>query len=204
VVEKNGAPLCDAPCLSSRVLTTIGGFAHHFLPAPLGQGGRSIHLMQASSGGRMFPHFACAVEAKCSSIITMNAEPAWKTYLKISIAMIPTFIFALFFVMIIFPRVESILEKAGLLGENPAPTTALFRFIVNWSHFAFDNFYFILLVIGGALTMAEIWFNPWDRMRKPACVVLAVLFNAFVLIAMTASIVTALVAVSLLQRAQSP
>jgi hypothetical protein len=152
----------------------------------------------------MIPHFACAAGSKCSSIITMNAEPAWKTYLKIGIAMIPTLFFGLSYVAINFPRIEAILRKAGLLGDNPAPSTAIFRFVVNTTYAAFDNFYVIVFAIVGVLTIAEIWFKPWARMRKPACVVLAVLFNAFVLIAMTFSAFSALVAISIIQRAQSP
>jgi hypothetical protein len=129
----------------------------------------------------------------------MIAEPAWKTYLKIGVAVMPTLAFGLFFMVIVFPKAEAILRKANLLESSP---TAAFRLIVTLSYMVFNNLNLILLAIAGALTVLEIWADPWDRLRRPVCVVVAVLFNAFVLLGMTATTVTALLGISVLQRTQ--
>jgi hypothetical protein len=132
----------------------------------------------------------------------MNVEPAWKTYLKIGIAMTPTLIFGLFFMVVNFPKAEAILRKAGLLGDSPSHSTALFRLIISLSYLVFSNLNLILLALACALTALEIWVPSWARMRRPICVVGAVLFNAFVLLGMTATTVTAFLAIGMLQRAQ--
>jgi hypothetical protein len=129
----------------------------------------------------------------------MNVEQAWKTYLKIGIAMIPTLLFGIFFMVVNFPRAEAILRKAGLLESSP---TAAFRLIVSLSYMVFSNLNLILYAMIGVLVVLEIWFKPWNRLRKPVCVVVAVLFNAFVLLGMTATTVTGFLAISTLQRTQ--
>ena len=132
----------------------------------------------------------------------VNTEPAWKTYLKIGLALTPTLALGLFYMIVNFPKAEMILKRAGFLSKDPGSSTVAFRFIVNLSYFVFSNLNILLLAAIGTLAALEWRVESWPRLRKPVCIVAAVLFNAFVLIGMTATSVTAFLALSTLQGAR--
>src|SRR5436190_3673093 len=105
----------------------------------------------------------------------MNVEPAWKTYLMVVVALIPTLFFWLFSLMVNFPKIESVWRKAGLSVDGKQAPTAILGFIMGLSRFAFSNFYFIIYGVLAILIVLELWVTSWPRIRRPACVITAVL-----------------------------
>jgi hypothetical protein len=132
----------------------------------------------------------------------MNVEPAWKTYLKVALGLVPTAFFWLFALMVIFPKVQSVWAKAGFGADgNQAPNAAL-RVFIDGSRLVFFNFYFLLGPFVLLLIILELWVKPWDRLRRPVLTFSAVLLNALLLLGLTVTIVAALVAADKLARGQ--
>jgi heme/copper-type cytochrome/quinol oxidase subunit 3 len=132
----------------------------------------------------------------------MSVEPAWKTYLKVVAGLIPTFLFWVFSLMVVFPKIESLWGKAGFGSDGQQAPTAALRAVIGISRFAFLNFYFIVAAIVAGFVILELWVKPWPRFRKPACTVAAVLLNTFVLLGLSVTLVAALVVADKLGRGQ--
>jgi hypothetical protein len=132
----------------------------------------------------------------------MIVEPAWKTYVKVAIGLIPTFFFWLFSLFINFPKIQSLWAKAGFGVDGQQAPTAALRVFIDLSRLVFLNFYFLLGPFVLGLVILELWVKPWDRLRRPVCTVAAVLLNTLLLLGLTVTIVAALVAGDKLARGQ--
>jgi hypothetical protein len=93
----------------------------------------------------------------------MNSQPpretALRTYFHLTAYGLPLLFFTLFAQTILFPRIETIWERAG---ERAAKA----QWVINLCRGFFDNFYFVLFGLALILGLLESFWSRWPAWRS--------------------------------------
>ena len=113
----------------------------------------------------------------------MSPNPAWKIYTLVVVAMVPTLLVWGFSQTALFPKMEILWEKFGPEAEG-RPVAAALQFIISFSRYVFRNFTLLIGLPVLAVVLMEVGWKSWPRWRGRVLVTLAILLNAFVMLAL--------------------
>lgn len=125
----------------------------------------------------------------------MQPKPAWKTYLMVTLAMLPTLLTWLFWATYITPKVHHWWDKI-VVGSTAQEMAAAVLWMAAWSNRAYSLAYPILLLIAAILLFMEVGLKKWwPRWRLTVLTSLVILFNTLMLLTlcMTSIVCTILV-----------
>jgi hypothetical protein len=130
----------------------------------------------------------------------MQPKPAWKTYTMVTLAMLPTLIVWMFWLLLLVPKFRQGWEQ-GTAGSHVEYMHAPVFIMAYYSHKAFLYAPLVLACVILLLVTLELTLKKWwPRWRLRVLTALAVLFNALFIVTICFNMVLCLMLVQVSQK----